>query len=104
MHLNILGKRWRVMFVPPHKLTKYLPRPFRFNHLKDGDCDPPHVTSKTIRISNQLEGIALLEALLHESTHAGDPSKSEEWVTQFANAQARLLWRCGFRRTTDEDE
>ncbi|MGW8181573.1 MAG: DUF72 domain-containing protein, partial [bacterium] len=46
---------------------------------------------------NYLYSKAELEALLHETLHASDWSKSEEIVSRIAKEQARLLWRLGYR-------
>ena len=64
----------------------------------DGTCDYPRGGKPSIRIMTQPKTFAELEALLHETLHAEDWSKSEEIVTRIAHEQARLLWRLGYRR------
>jgi hypothetical protein len=59
-----------------------------------------------VRPSDCLEIIAdprqpepeLLNTLLHEALHAEETMMSEEDVARIASAQARLLWKAGYRR------
>ncbi len=84
---TILGKRWRLEFVPLD--SRY-----------DGECDRPDATGKSIKIRRSLlkQPRLLLEALIHEGLHAADYCKDEEeWVSPVAHDLARLLWNQGFR-------
>jgi len=67
----------------------------------DGSCDYPRSGRPSIRITTELYSKAELEALLHETLHASDWSKSEEIVSRIAKEQARLLWRLGYRRQAE---
>lgn len=84
--ITVLGKRYRFRF------TSGLPGD------RDGDCDGPAVRSKEIRIRKGLSEERTLEVILHETLHACDWSKDEEWVIKAAKDAARLLWRLGYRR------
>ena len=64
----------------------------------DGSCDYPRGGKPSIRITTELGGIEELEAMLHEMKHAGDWGKTEEFVTRQAHEEARLLYRCGWRK------
>jgi len=65
----------------------------------NGSCDYPRGGRPSILITAKPKTRSELEALIHETFHAEDWSKSEEIVTRIAHEQARLLWRMGYRRT-----
>lgn len=92
MHVNILGKRYRLVFVP------------RLPSERRGDCDAPHIPGKQIRIQRKLSGEEELEVICHEVWHAADWSKDEEFISDASQDLARILWRLGYRRARVEDD
>ena len=88
MTIRLLGKRWKLRFVP--------------NLTNRGDCDPPDRPSKEIRVSSGLRGEERLEVTLHELLHAAGWHIDEGFVEQFAGDAARALWRLGYRNSTRE--
>ena len=64
----------------------------------NGTCDYPRGSKPTILIAAVPGSQDELMAIIHETLHASDWSKSEEKVTRIAHEQARLLWRLGYRR------
>lgn len=61
-----------------------------------GECDSPLKDTKKkgpkqIRINQQLRGRKLLDALIHEMTHAGFWHIDEEYVEEFATDLAREI-------------
>jgi len=83
MQVNLLGKRWGLRFAP--------------NLGNRGDCDPPNVPKKEIRVDSQLIGEERLEVLIHEMVHAAGWHIDEQFVERFAADVARALWRLGYR-------
>ncbi|MGE0607701.1 MAG: hypothetical protein AB7O62_11475 [Pirellulales bacterium] len=81
--LKILGKYWRLRFAP--------------NMANRGDCDPPNLPHKEIRVSSALSGEERLEVLIHEFVHAAGWHIDETFVERFAADTARALWRLGYR-------
>lgn len=51
----------------------------------------------TIRISSDIRGVSLLDAIIHECTHHLQPYLAEESVTEFASNLARILHQLGYR-------
>lgn len=87
MHVLIRNRRWRLEF------TSKLPRDKRC-----GDCDPPSVADKTIRIRRSLKGKLKLDTLLHEMIHAAFPDLTEEAVEAGATDIAAVLYdQLGYR-------
>ncbi len=84
MQLNVLGKRWRLRFVPNLGTNR-------------GDCDPPNQRAKEIRVAAGLRGEERLEVLIHELVHAAGWHIDEGFVERFAADAARVLWRLGYR-------
>ena len=84
MIVRLVGKRWRLQFVP--RLAD------------DGRCDPPDRPHKTISIARRLRGERQLDVLLHELLHACNWQLDEEHITQTATDIARVLWRLGYRK------
>lgn len=84
--VTIMGRRWRLGFVR-------LPTNAKF----DGDCDPPGMRDRKIRIDRQLTGREKLRVLIHEALHAADWSKSERTVDQLSRDLARIIDQCGYR-------
>jgi hypothetical protein len=77
-----------------------LPYLFRFVKLppdRHGDCDPPHKPNRTIRVDSRLTGRTRLRNIIHETLHAGDWYKDEEWIREMANLLGDLLWEIGYR-------
>lgn len=92
MRVRIFGKHYRLVF------TRELPENRR------GDCDPPHVKGKKIRIRKGLNEEETLEVLVHEALHAADWHRDEEWVTIVAQDISKILWKLGYRRAGVEDD
>lgn len=83
MILQVLGKRWKLRFVP--HLHPY------------GECDSPDTKAKEIRIRASLRGEEKLDAIVHEMIHAAGWHIDEYFVNQLATDIARTLWRLGYR-------
>lgn len=83
MRVKVLGKYWRLRFVP--------------NLANRGDCDGPATRHKEIRLAAGLHGEERLEVLLHELLHAAGWHIDEAFVERFAGDAARALWRLGYR-------
>lgn len=81
--VTILGKRWRLSFVP------------RLGQQARGDCQHPATPSKTIRIQSGLRGSELAEVVLHELLHAANWHLDEEFVETFCHDATRALKRMG---------
>lgn len=82
----IRGRRWRFRFA-------------RLDPTKSrGDCDPPNVPNKEIRVCSTLPLEEELEVTLHEFMHAMLWDLSEEMVEEASRDAARLLWRLGWRK------
>lgn len=81
--LTMLGRRWRLRFAP--------------NMSNRGQCDPPDLPRKEIRISTSLAGEERLEVLIHELLHAAGWHIDETFVERFASDVARILWRLNYR-------
>lgn len=65
-----------------------------------GLCDHPKALGKRIRIRHK-HGSDLdeLDTTIHECLHASAWWLDEEYVSQFAEDIARILWRLGWRKT-----
>jgi hypothetical protein len=63
----------------------------------DGECDAPHVKKKQIRIRRGIVGQRLLDAYVHELSHAALWVLGEGPVASLANATALTLWQGGVR-------
>lgn len=63
----------------------------------DGECDAPFVKNKQIRIRKELKGQRLLDAYVHEVTHASFWDLGEGPVASLANVVALDLWESGVR-------
>jgi hypothetical protein len=89
--LRILGRFWGLSFV---------------SRLKDhsrGECDPPCLPGKEIRVLSKLRGEERLEVLLHEMLHAAQWHLDEAYVEVIAADMARALWRLGYREGGERD-
>ncbi len=85
MRVKILGKKWNLKFVPK------LPTGIL------GECDPPHLKNKQIRILASTENLTRLDTLIHECLHAVDFEIKERTIAHAASDIARVLWTCGYR-------
>lgn len=85
MQITILGKRWNLRFTG------------RLHHAWRGECEPPDSPRKEIRVRSTLEGRERLEVVLHEVLHAADWTKDENWIEEFADDLAKILWKLGYR-------
>jgi hypothetical protein len=90
MRVNVLGKRWRLRFVPNLGANR-------------GDCDPPDRKRKEIRVESGLRGEERLEVVIHELVHAAGWHIDEGFVERFAEDAARVLWRLGYRDIEREE-
>lgn len=85
--VKIGGRKWRLLWVKHKEISRDA----------DADCDHPPGRHPTIRIRAALGDKAMLNRVIHESTHASRPELSEEAVTALADDIERVLWRCGYR-------
>lgn len=91
MYVTILGKRYR----------------FEFTRLRGRDCgicSDPTDTNKRIRIRRGMDEFTTLDTIIHETLHAADFWKREEWVDQVGTDLAKILWRLGYRREDVDDD
>ncbi len=101
MKVKILHKIWTLLFVPrggiltEKRATGTSKR--GLDVADDGNCDPPDLKGKKIRIADNLEPKVELEVIIHECLHAADWYKDEEWVRIAAEDISRVLWRLGWR-------
>lgn len=63
----------------------------------DGECDAPWIKNKQIRIRRGLTKQRLLDAFVHEVTHASLWDLGEGPVASLANAVSLELWASGLR-------
>ena len=85
MRLAIRGKVWTLVF------TTTLPKDV------DGECDAPWIKKKKIKIRKELVKQPLLDALVHECSHAALWDLGEGPIASLANAVAHELWNDGLR-------
>lgn len=52
-----------------------------------------------IEIDSRLEGLELLDTLIHEFTHHIQPYLDEDKVEQIGNEMSEFLWKQGYRQT-----
>lgn len=90
MQVTIRGKRFTMRWVT--RLTDGK------GNERRGDCDPPHETSKTIRIRKGLDEHEEFDTYIHELLHAGLWDLDEDVVERLATDIARTLWRLGYRK------
>lgn len=82
MRVKVCGKYWDFRFVPLRTAK--------------GDCDPPTLPGKQIRVDSRLDGEERLEVIIHELMHASDWKVSEEHITEAAADISAILWRLGY--------
>ena len=85
MRILIRGKVWKL--VHTSRLSKDI----------DGECDAPWVKKKKIKIRKGLKGERLLDAYIHECSHAALWDLGEGPVASLANAIAHELWNNNIR-------
>ena len=85
MRVTARGKVWNLVY------TEDLPEDV------DGECDAPWVKKKEIRIRKGMTSQRLLDAFVHEVTHAALWDLGEGPVSSLANAVAHELWEDGVR-------
>lgn len=85
MRVLARGKVWRLVY------TSKLPKDV------DGECDAPWIKKKQIRIRKDMSDQRLLDAYVHEVTHASLWDLGEGPVASLANAVAHELWNDGLR-------
>ena len=88
MNLKLNGKRYKLRYVSG---VSYL-----------GECDPPSLAGKEIRINADVTGEKLLDSYLHEFLHALYWHIDEDHIAKPAEDLARALWRLGYRMKEDE--
>ena len=94
MQVQIRGKKWNLCVLREN------------NSAYDrGQCDPPNKQGKQIRIYPAAfkTDHRLMETLIHEALHAACWDLDEELVEDFSHDVARILLKCGFSRTEDDD-
>lgn len=80
-------------------------RRIRYRHRRNKGCwGKAFYESWTIDIDPSLGGQTHLDIALHEGLHCLFPDLSEESVNSAGNVLADLLWRLGYRRTSEDDE
>lgn len=89
MRVLVRGKVWRLVHV------KHIPSPDKDEI--DGECDAPWIKNKKIKIVKNLSDQRLLDAYVHEVTHAALWDLGEGPVRSLANAVAHELWNDGLR-------
>lgn len=85
MRVLARGKVWHLVH------TSKLPKDV------DGECDAPWSKKKQIRIRKEMTEQRLLDAYVHEVTHASLWDLGEGPVASLANAVAHELWNDGLR-------
>lgn len=88
MRVLIRGKVWRLVYV------KEIPSN---DGECDGECDAPWIKNKKIKIVKGLSDQRLLDAYVHELTHASLWDLGEGPVASLANAVAHELWNDNVR-------
>lgn len=91
---KILDRHYQIVFVPRDQLGEKLSG---LKRSENGDCDPPGVKNKTIRIAEGLGAWKELEILAHEFLHAAAWYMDDEWVCEAAEDFVRILKRVGYR-------
>ncbi len=93
MKIVVMGEKWEL------KMTAHGLGPNEY-----GECpDPRDKKSQPIKIRPGMSPRQELDTVIHELLHAGAYKLlSEEWVNEFAQDVARVLWKMGWRKTGDE--
>ena len=90
MILTILGKRWRLRYLP-------------FMGEKRGECDKPSERGKEIRIWQGVkDDQEFMEVVTHECLHASGWHLDEFYVGRFSEDLARILTKLGYSRSKPE--
>lgn len=93
MRIKILGKVWNLRFIDARKLPDAL-----------GACESPDSPQKEILVRKNLQGVEMLDVLIHEMLHAADWTKDEQdWIEPVATSIADALWKLGYRRKGHDD-
>lgn len=92
LRVKVMGKLWNLLFMPESRIPKVDGEP------GDGLTDSPETPNKAMRVACELRGEKRLEITLHEIMHAGNWHLDEEFVREFCEDQARILWRLGYRQ------
>jgi hypothetical protein len=88
MRVRILGRYWNL-----------IRRNFIGKGIQ-GDCDIPATGQKEIRVAQKCKGQLGLEVTIHELLHAAEWNLDEEFVRDFSEDAARILWKLGYRPTS----
>lgn len=85
MRVKILGRWWQ----------------FKREPIADarGLCDPPNMPGKAITVDSRLTGEEELAVTLHECGHAALWALDEDFIDEWSEDVARMLWRLGYRRS-----
>ena len=85
IQVSVCGRRWRLQFC---------------DDLGDmyGSCDSPDIKRKKIRICSSLQGMLLMDTLIHELLHAAEWDAGENWVDKVATNTAQVLVVGGYER------
>lgn len=82
MRIRILGRTWNFKFVPPEEIGG-----------KNGSCDNPCRSNKSIELWDELQGEECLETIIHECLHAaGWDVFDEKFCETFAIDVARAAF------------
>jgi len=104
LRFKILGRYWTIEFVDGRQIPGRNGEAFQHKHQTDGSPDAARTGPRRIKIWDKLSGQKLLDAIIHEVTHAANWSLDETFVTEFAHDLAKVLWRLRHRLITEEDE
>lgn len=107
MRVKLFNRIWEVLFVPRLQVEpgKKRAKSNVLDHEDRGDCDPPTIKNKQIRIADDLPPEEELEVTIHEALHACDWYKDEEWVEITAKDISRLLYhKLGWRKVLKRED
>lgn len=95
MRIKVMGRWWNLFFTRAMQGAKLAAKREEVIY---GECDPPGIPNKEIRVRTKLGGEEELETVIHELVHAAGWHIDEEFVERFGIDAARVLWRLGYRR------
>jgi hypothetical protein len=87
MRIEVLGKRWELLFIRRNARRKWI-----------GRTEAPHETAKEILIEGNHPDELTLDTLIHEMFHAGNWSIDEMHVRKWSTDVARILTQLGYKR------
>ncbi len=95
MRIKILGRWWGLRWT---RQMQHRQAAAHRGQVIYGECDPPTISKKEIRIRTGLSDETEMEILIHEMLHAANWHIDEEFVAKFAEDAARALTRVGFKK------